>query len=101
MKIADSDISERIVCFEKFVKSHFSFLETDYGLTCGKLRVMRLDEPRDASVSIRYSGKQIDVEIGWGIGNASIGINLRDNDYLEAQKSFLQDIFKGAGKISY
>lgn len=81
-----SNLEEKIETFSRIVQKYFKFLETDYGLIKGKLKKYNFNEPRDALVSIRYRGNPVDVEIGWGIGSASIGITLRDNNYLVSQK---------------
>lgn len=82
----DSEYADQITKFESYVSQYFRFLESEYHLEEGKLRKHGFSDPRDAFVSIRYKGNPVDVEIGWGIGTASIGINLRDNDYSVTQR---------------
>jgi hypothetical protein len=81
-----NELEKRIIEFECFVTQHFEFLVNDFGLIKGQLRKQDFDDKREAMVSIRYKGGPVDVEIGWGIGFASIGITLRDNNYPESQQ---------------
>jgi hypothetical protein len=75
-----------IAKFERLVHLHFAFLEDEYGFTVNPTRSLHLNEPRDASVSIRYNGNTVSVQIGMSVIGAGMGVIFRNEKWLETPK---------------
>jgi len=100
-----ADYSVVIAQFERLVSASFAFLEHDYGYTRHPTRSCDLNEPRDASVSIRYRGDTISVQIGMSVVGAGIALMFRNEKWADTPHERVKSVyldsvvqFRSAGK---
>jgi hypothetical protein len=87
-------IEDKKELFEKVTSSSFLFLENDYGMRRGNVRITNRRDPRGITIRIRYESDKNRIDIGWGINEDGLGILIWDkslaNDAAKTgQKSFV------------
>ncbi len=85
--MADPDHSAIVSEFDRHVREHFSYLETEYGFIPCPQRISDINEPRDASVSIRYKTETVTVQIGVSVIGAGIAVNIKSENWFDAQEN--------------
>ncbi len=80
------DYSNIVDEFERLVRKHFSYLEVDYGYTAAPYRLQSLDEPRDATVSIRYKSDAVSLQIGLSLIGAAICVTFKNEKWIDIPK---------------
>ena len=85
--MAHADYSAIVDEFEQLVRKHFIYLETNYGFTACTCRLQNLDEPRDATVSIRYKSDTVSLQIGLSLVGAGIGVTFKNEKWIDIPKN--------------
>ena len=82
--MTDVDYSRIVDEFDRHVRAHFAYVESDYGFTSSQAQTRDLDDPRDAVVSIRYKTEDVGLTIGLSLIGAGINAFFKNLNWIEA-----------------
>ena len=88
------NIDDKAQLFQERVIESFSFLEDEFNMKKGRLRLLNQNDPREVTAKIRYESESHRIDIGWGIGENGIGILIwnkssHENSSLPKNKNFV------------
>lgn len=83
MEDVPRELQARVAAFEDAVSRHFGFLVGEHGFEQKHPRTQALDAPKDSTVSISFSRRDLRVTIALGLHDPALGITLRDNDWAD------------------
>lgn len=69
-----NNVSEKAHFFEGLVIESFGFLENEFNMSRGKVRILNPKDPREVTARIRYESDSHRIDVGWGISENGIGI---------------------------
>ena len=87
------DIECKAKSFEEMVVSSFDFLETEFEMHRGDLRISNRNDPREVTIKIRFESTTHRFDITWEIGQNGIGILIWNKKCLERHTVYNKNCF--------
>ena len=81
------DYSTIIDEFDRHVREHFAYLESECGFTSSQIQTRHIDEPRDAEASVRYKTDAVGLTIGLSLIGAGIGATFKNLNWIDTPKN--------------